>query len=143
MCRGTRRAWCVAYIDGASRGNPGPAAYAYIIKMGRRVVKGAGRIGVATNNVAEYHALIRCLRRALALGCGRIRVNSDSELLVRQMVGEYSVKSKALLPLSQEAKRLTALFESFEIVHVPREMNREADALASGRLSEKGERRGR
>jgi ribonuclease HI len=133
----------VAYIDGASSGNPGPAAYAYIIRMGRRVVKGAGRIGVATNNVAEYYALIRCLKRALDLGCGRIRVNSDSELLVRQMIGEYAVKSHSLLPLYQEAMSLAALFKSFEIVHVPREMNREADTLANVRLSGESKRRGR
>ncbi len=133
----------MAYIDGASSGNPGPAAYAYIIRMGRRVVKGAGRIGVATNNVAEYYALIRCLKRALDLGCGRIRVNSDSELLVRQMIGEYAVKSQSLLPLYQEAMSLAALFKSFEIVHVPREMNREADTLANVRLSGESKRRGR
>ncbi|MDT7877955.1 MAG: ribonuclease HI family protein [Candidatus Caldarchaeales archaeon] len=126
---------CEAYIDGASSGNPGPAAYAYVIRAGGRVYRAAGRLGVATNNVAEYHALIRCLRRALRIGCRGIVIYSDSELLVRQMSGEYAVRSPHLLPLHEEARRLASGFASFRISHVPREANSEADRLVKRLLS--------
>ncbi len=128
---------CEAYVDGASSGNPGPAAYAYVIRAGGRVYRAAGRLGVATNNVAEYQALIRCLRRALQIGCRGIVIYSDSELLVRQMNGEYAVRSPHLIPLHEEARRLASGFASFRISHVPREANSEADRLVKRLLSAK------
>lgn len=91
---------------------------------------GSGYVGVSTNNVAEYRALIEGLRRCLELGCKRVRVCSDSELLVRQLRGEYRVRSKNLIALHGEALELMRSFESVEVVHVSRELNEEADRLA-------------
>ena len=97
------------HIDGAARGNPGPAAYAVVLaRPGQPVVEEADTIGTATNNVAEYTALVEGLALAAELGVKRLAVFSDSELMVKQMNGEYRVKNPDLLPLYQEAKRLAA-----------------------------------
>lgn len=123
----------VAYVDGASRGNPGPASYALIL----RGPDGATRfevgkyIGRATNNVAEYYGLITALDYAVTQGLSRLLVRSDSELLVRQMQGRYKVKSADLRPLHERAKKLAHGLAYFAIEHVPREQNREADELAN------------
>jgi ribonuclease HI len=90
-----------------------------------------GYLGTATNNVAEYQALLHGLRFALDRGAREVRVFSDSELLVRQLAGRYRVKSPGLLPLFREAQTLLARFDSARVSHVPREQNREADALAN------------
>lgn len=127
--------------DGAARGNPGPAGIGVVIRDdGDGVVERlAESIGEATNNVAEYRALLRGLERASHLGAARVRVQSDSELMVRQMRGQYRVKEPHLRQLHARATRLAASFSQFVIEYVPRERNREADRLANagidGRLN--------
>jgi ribonuclease HI len=131
----------IASIDGGSRGNPGPAAYGIILRdPGGAVLLAAGKyVGRATNNVAEYYGLIAALDAARERNVSRLRVESDSELLVRQMEGRYRVKSPDLRPLHERAVRLSRGFEHFEIAHVPREQNREADRLVNRALDGAGE----
>lgn len=123
----------VLHTDGAARGNPGPAGIGVVIvgEDGRTLERIAEPIGATTNNVAEYTALLRGLRRAKELGADRVRVFSDSELMVRQLLGVYRVKQEHLRPLYDEALRLARSFAAFDIVHVPRERNRDADRLAN------------
>ncbi|HEV2297825.1 MAG TPA: reverse transcriptase-like protein [Candidatus Acidoferrales bacterium] len=123
----------VAHIDGASRGNPGPAAYAVILRGpdGSTLAEIGKRIGRETNNVAEYYGLIAALDYAANHGIRALRIRSDSELLVRQIQGQYKVKNAALKPLFERARKLTRALEYFAIEHVPREANRDADALAN------------
>jgi ribonuclease HI len=125
-----------ASIDGASRGNPGPAAYAVIVRApgGRPVAEFSKAIGRASNNVAEYYALIAALDYAASHGIARMRVESDSELLVRQLQGRYRVRSAELRPLHEHALRLARGLAAFSIRHVPREQNRAADRLANAAL---------
>jgi len=125
-------------IDGGSRGNPGPAAYGVLIRdpRGQVVAKLKKYIGRMTNNVAEYYGLISALDYAQTHGIRALRVESDSELLVKQMRGLYKVKSGDLQPLFERAKKMSQGFESFRIEHVYREQNREADALANEVLDE-------
>jgi ribonuclease HI len=123
------------HIDGAARGNPGPAAYAYVIRRdGEPDVEAKGCLGSATNNVAEYTALVRALDHAARLGRDRVLVLSDSELLVKQMTGAYRVKSDDLRPLYEEAKRLGERFDALSFRHVPREQNARADRLCNEAL---------
>ena len=126
----------IANIDGASRGNPGPAAYAVVMRdpQGRVILELGKRLGRETNNVAEYYALLAALDYATAHGIGALRVRSDSELLVRQMQGRYKVKSADLRPLHERALKLSRQLSYFAIEHVPREQNRDADALANTAL---------
>ncbi|HKW89922.1 MAG TPA: ribonuclease HI family protein [Candidatus Acidoferrales bacterium] len=123
----------LAHIDGASRGNPGPAAYALIVRRpdGSKLVEIGKRIGRETNNVAEYYGLIAALDYAVNHGIHALRIRSDSELLVRQMQGHYKVKNADLKPLFERAQKLARWLEYFAIEHVPREANRDADALAN------------
>jgi ribonuclease HI len=126
------------HIDGASRGNPGPAGIGVLIlgadgEVVERLHRG---IGEATNNVAEYRALLLALERARALGMREVEVCSDSELLVRQLQGRYRVKHPALQPLYAAAREHVEAFRHFEVRHVPREMNAEADALANRGIDE-------
>jgi len=108
-------------IDGAARGNPGPAAYAYIIvRDGHPQIEEAGCLGSATNNVAEYTALVNALQRAAELGGKRVLIRSDSELLVKQMNGEYRVKNEQLRELYEEARQLVKRFDTVMLRHVPR-----------------------
>ena len=127
------------HVDGASRGNPGEAGFGVHVTdpSGSDVASLYGYLGRATNNVAEYQALLHGLRWALASGASRVEVFSDSELLVRQLVGRYKVKNAGLLPLHREAQGLLARFESARLSHVPRERNREADALANRAVDER------
>jgi probable phosphoglycerate mutase len=124
------------HIDGASRGNPGPAAYGVVMESagGERLAGLAESLGVATNNVAEYRALLAALEYALGHHYLRLRVRTDSELLALQVRGVYRVKSPGLKPLHQQARQLIGRLESFSIEHVPREQNREADRLANRAL---------
>ena len=133
-----RQAAHVAYIDGASRGNPGPAAYAVVLQgPGGQTLAEIGKyFGRATNNVAEYYGLIAALDAAQSRGVTRLLIRSDSELLVRQMQGRYKVKSADLRPLHERAQKLARGFDYFAIEHVPREQNSEADALANRALDE-------
>jgi ribonuclease HI len=129
-------AWKV-HIDGAARGNPGPAAYAFIIqKENPPPVEEKGTLGTMTNNLAEYTALVRALERAHALGASRLIVHSDSELLVKQMNGEYRVKNPDLRVLYNHARELTDQFKQVVIRHVPREHNSRADQLCNEALDE-------
>jgi ribonuclease HI len=125
-------------IDGGSRGNPGPAAYGVVIRdaRGEIVARLKKYIGRSTNNVAEYYGLIAAMDYAQSHGVRAIRIESDSELLVKQMRGLYKVKSADLQPLFERAKKMSQSFESFRIDHVYREQNRDADTLANEALDE-------
>ena len=128
--------------DGGSRGNPGPAAAAYVLETEDGTVLDARgqTIGVATNNVAEYRALVDGLRKAVELQVEDLEVVSDSELLVKQMRGEYRVKNKALIELSLEAARLARQIPSVRYTAVRREHNELADQLVNKALDSAGER---
>lgn len=124
----------VIYVDGASRGNPGRAGAGAVIKDAKgNIVKLLTRdLGSATNNVAEYEALILALEEALILAPGSgVSVFADSELVVKQIRGEYKVKNETLKGLHAIAAKLTSAFPSFKITHIPREKNKEADKLAN------------
>jgi ribonuclease HI len=125
-------------IDGGSRGNPGPASYGVVIRNGSGEIAAKLKkyIGRMTNNVAEYYGLIAALDYAESHGVRSLRIESDSELLVKQMRGQYKVKSEDLRPLFERALKMSKAFESFRIEHVYREQNREADALANEALDE-------
>jgi ribonuclease HI len=127
-----------ANIDGGSRGNPGPASYGVVIRdpRGEVVARLKKYIGKNTNNVAEYFGLIAALDYAQTHDIRALRVESDSELLVKQIRGHYKVKSAELRPLFERAKKMSLALESFRIDHVYREQNREADALANQALDE-------
>jgi Ribonuclease HI len=122
--------------DGGARGNPGPAAYGYVLEAEDGTVLAAHgeKIGVATNNVAEYSALIAGLEKALELGVDEIEVVSDSELMVKQMTGQYRVKNEALRELSLEAGRLARRVGSVDYTAVRREHNKLADKLVNEAL---------
>ncbi len=134
----------VARIDGASRGNPGPAAYGVIIETGdgRRLAELSHNLGHATNNVAEYQALLAALDFALGHRYSRVKVFSDSELLARQIEGTYKVRHPDLKALHEQARRGISRLESFSIEAVPREQNRGADRLANRALDDSGRRQG-
>jgi ribonuclease HI len=128
------------HTDGASRGNPGAAAYAYVIqRAGAAPIEAAGCLGQMTNNQAEYIALVRALECALQLGAQHhLRVHSDSELMVKQMKGEYRVKNEDLRDLYQEAQALRRQFQGgVTFLHVPRASNSRADALCNEALDGK------
>jgi ribonuclease HI len=126
----------IANIDGGARGNPGPAAYGVVVRNARgEVVKEWGEyLGIQTNNVAEYCGLVAALEYALRANHGSLRVLSDSELLVRQMLGAYKVKNPALKTLYDRARSLVRKLEQFSIEHVLRERNRDADRLVNQTL---------
>jgi ribonuclease HI len=131
------------HIDGASRGNPGKAASAVVLaRPGEPVVEEADTIGTASNNVAEYTALVEGLTLAAELGVKRLSVFSDSELLVKQMSGEYKVKNEDLRGLYEEACRLRKQFEKVTIAHVRREQNKRADAIGNDALDGMPRKRG-
>lgn len=122
----------IAYTDGGSRGNPGPAGIGAVITRGGKVLAEISEfLGTTTNNVAEYTALIRALEKGLECGVEKVEVRTDSELMVRQMLGEYRVKNEGLKPLFLKAQALKNRYKSFAIIHVRREYNKEADSLAN------------
>ena len=127
----------IIYVDGAARGNPGPAAIAAIIKnkQGKPITSISQRIGMTTNNQAEYKAVIAALEKAISLGAKEVEVKSDSELVVKQINGRYRVKKAHLKPLYQQVKQLQNSLESFTITHIPRRQNSEADSLANKTLN--------
>lgn len=130
----------VAHTDGASRGNPGESGIGIVLEdeMGNTIFEGGGFIGTATNNIAEYQALLACLMKTKAFSCTRLVVYSDSELMVRQLKGQYKVKEPTLRRLFAEAKAiLKASPFTFEIKHVAREENRRADELANVGINSK------
>jgi probable phosphoglycerate mutase len=125
--------WHTAHCDGGSRGNPGPSGYGAVVEdaQSRVVARLSEYLGKQTNNYAEYSGLLAVLRWALEHGHKRLRVVSDSELMVKQMKGQYKVNSPGLLPLFQEARRMAARLERFEMRHTLRGGNQEADRLAN------------
>jgi ribonuclease H / adenosylcobalamin/alpha-ribazole phosphatase len=124
------------FTDGGARGNPGPAAYGYVLEdaEGNVVAAHGEAIGIATNNVAEYSALIAGLEKARELGLGDLEVVSDSELMVKQMRGEYKVKNEALRELSLRAAALARSLGSVRYTAVRREHNKLADQLVNEAL---------
>ena len=132
------------HIDGGCRGNPGEAGFGVHVTSpdGAEVASLYGYLGPGTNNVAEYQALLHGLRFALDRGARRVRVFSDSELVVRQISGAYRVKHPAMVPLHREAVSLLRRFEEASVSHVRREQNKEADALANRALDEKASKLG-
>ncbi len=133
----------IAYCDGGSRGNPGPSGYGVSIEdeHGAPLAELSEFLGVKTNNVAEYSGLLAALAYALEHGHERLRVVSDSELMVKQMKGQYRVNSPELRPLYDEAKKRAGQLKKFEITHVLRGKNKDADRLANEAM-DKGTGRG-
>lgn len=132
-----------AHCDGGSRGNPGPAGFGAVIvdSHGRTVAELSEFLGTKTNNFAEYSGLLGVLGWALEHGHGRLKVVSDSELMVKQIQGKYKVNSPDLKPLWQEARNRIARLDQFEISHALRHKNKEADALANQAM-DRGMKRG-
>ena len=124
------------FADGASRGNPGQSSIGAIIRSdkGEAVARISQRIGQATNNQAEYRALIMALEEALRLGGEQVEIRMDSQLVVRQVRGQYRVKSPILKPLYQQVMVLLSKLSGFTITHIPRRQNQEADNLANKAL---------
>jgi ribonuclease HI len=136
----TKRPELVIYCDGGARGNPGPAAIGAVVldpstKPPARLATVSETIGVATNNVAEYRALVAALEAAREFPARRVRVRADSQLLVRQLEGRYKVKQAHLRPYYEQACALLAEYEDVDLAHVPREENTEADALVNAALN--------
>lgn len=125
--------WYTAWCDGGSRGNPGPSGYGAVIQApsGEIVARLSQFLGMQTNNYAEYQGLLAVLAWATQNGANHLRVISDSELMVKQMKGQYKVKSPGLVPLYQEAKRMAVRLDRFEMRHTLRGGNKEADRLAN------------
>ena len=121
------------YVDGGSRGNPGPSGAGVVIlgSGGKRLKEISKYIGETTNNIAEYNALLYGLEEALMLRIDEIVVNLDSELVARQLTGDYRVKDPGLKPLFERAMNMLKSFKSFEIRHIEREENKEADKLVN------------
>ena len=122
----------IAYVDGASRGNPGPAGYGVFMKTEHGdIIEIAGFLGTTTNNVAEYSGLLEALTTAHAEGATEVEIISDSELLVKQMLGKYRVKHPNLIPLYERALAMARQFGRFSIRHTLRAGNKDADRLAN------------
>jgi len=135
----TTRPEVLIYADGGARGNPGPAAIGAVVldpstDPPTRLAAVSETIGVATNNVAEYRALVAGLEAARPLRARRARIRLDSQLLVRQLEGSYRVKQPHLRPYFERAKELLKEYDDVDIAHVPREENTEADALVNAAL---------
>ena len=123
----------IAFIDGASLGNPGPAGVGILLldsADGAEILRISIPIGNCTNNIAEYTALLEALKKAKELNAEQIEIRSDSQLLVRQMNGEYKIKNSAIAKLAVKAYQLLASFKSYRFVHIGREHNGVADHLA-------------
>jgi ribonuclease HI len=136
---GTRLDEVDIYCDGGSRGNPGPSAIGAVVldpstEPPRRLAMVSARIGVTTNNVAEYRALIAGLEAAAPFGAQLVRVRADSKLVVEQVKGTWKVKQPHLRPLLEEARKLLAGYAEVDLQHVPRAENTEADALVNAAL---------
>ena len=138
----TKSSVAVVFADGGSRGNPGPSGCGAVVKSGSsdgEVLASLSKfVGIATNNVAEYTGLLIGLEKALNMGFSEVEVRMDSELIVKQIKGQYRCKNEGLIPLFNEVKRLQRQFKKFNIEHVRREYNKEADLLANQAM-DKGE----
>ena len=132
-CAPTMTQSATLWTDGAARGNPGPAGAGAILKDadGAVLAEISRYLGKVTNNVAEYEALLLGLERAVELGITKIEVRADSQLMIRQLTGEYRVKNAGLRPLFEKARSLLSRFDETELTHVRREHNTEADRLAN------------
>ena len=128
-----KQGWLHAHCDGGARGNPGPAGYGALLQddSGATVAELSEYLGHRTNNFAEYNGLLGCLQYAIDHGHRRLKVISDSELMVKQIQGKYQVKSPDLKPLFEEARRRIAQLDAFEISHALRHKNKDADRLAN------------
>jgi ribonuclease HI len=128
------------YSDGGARGNPGPAGIGFVIYGEHsNILENVGMsIGTATNNQAEYKALLAALQAALKLGALEVDCYLDSELVVKQLQGKYKIKEEGLKPLASEVLKLTARFEKIQFHHIPREKNKLADKLLNQALDEAG-----
>jgi ribonuclease HI len=126
----------VVHVDGGARGNPGPAAIGVVVSEpgGGVIDEVAERIGVATNNVAEYRALLLGLERAAALGAREVEIVNDSELVAKQLTGDYKVKHPAMKPLHEKATAALRGFDRWQIRSIPRARNARADALVNAAL---------
>jgi len=125
------------YTDGGSRGNPGNSAYAFVVRhLNEEVYSSAGYLGIATNNKAEYQGLLHGLKHVVSEQIQDVKFYSDSELMVKQIKGEYKVKDKDLFELFTQAKNLISKINNFEIIHVRREKNKQADLLVNKTLDE-------
>ena len=120
------------YTDGGARGNPGPAGIGVVIFDGKKKIKELKKyIGIATNNVSEYTAVIYALQEALMQKAEEVELNLDSELVAQQLEGEYRVKNANIRPLFEQAMHLISGFKKIKIKHIPREENKEADRLVN------------
>jgi ribonuclease HI len=130
--------WVEVFLDGASRGNPGPAGLGVVFRQedGPVLLTMKEYLGEVTNNVAEYRALLAALAEAARRGLKRLRIHTDSQLMQRQLVGVYRVRQPHLRRLHEEALRGLTFLEQYEILHVPRELNKEADGLANQAIEE-------
>jgi ribonuclease HI len=124
----------VVNVDGGSRGNPGPAAVGVVVRNGEVIADAAEPIGTATNNIAEYRALLRGIELAAEHGATELDLLGDSELVVKQIRGEYKVKDAGLKPLHAQARQALSAFSDWSFEHVRREQNAEADALVNQAL---------
>ena len=126
----------IAYADGASRGNPGPASFGVVVydEEGQELHQSSRALGRATNNQAEYQGAIAALEAALGLGAREVELRMDSQLVVRQLEGRYRVRNPGLIPLHKRMLDLLSRFQRVTLRHVPREQNREADRLANEAL---------
>lgn len=126
----------IANCDGGARGNPGPAAFGFSIQTpaGEEVDAAGEAIGVATNNVAEYTAVIRALERCAELGARTVHVRSDSQLLIRQLTGIYKIRHPNIVPLALRVRKAAQVFDKVTYEHVPREQNTRADEMVNRAL---------
>ena len=121
------------YIDGGARGNPGPAGIGVVIldEKGKKIKEFGKYIGEATNNIAEYNALLYGLEEALIIRADEVLINMDSELVAKQLLGDYRVKDANITPLFERALNMLKSFKNFEVRHIAREKNKEADKLVN------------
>ncbi len=128
----------VINVDGASSGNPGESGIGVVVRQDGKIVKEISKsIGVATNNIAEYTALIYALQESLIQRADEVEVITDSELVYKQMIGEYKVKHANILPLFEQAQHLLEGIKKFKLIHVLREHNKDADRLATQSIKKK------
>ncbi|MCZ7380541.1 MAG: ribonuclease HI family protein [Candidatus Methanoperedens sp.] len=126
---------CILFFDGACRGNPGPMAIGVVLmKNGKKLCEISKRLGTGTNNIAEWSALIEGLKLAIAHGCRELEVRGDSQLVIKQISGQYRVKSDNLIPLFNEAKKLCGNFKEIDFKWIKREDNARTDALSNDAL---------
>lgn len=133
--------YLVSYTDGGARGNPGPSGIGVVLqnKTGETIGEWSEFLGIATNNQAEYKALLLALKQAVALGVVELDCRLDSELVVKQLKGEYKVKHPDLKPLFEQAKSLISQIKNVSFKHIPRELNKQADQLANQAMDRGGD----